>query len=74
MTSSILRGMDIATALALGTNAAAAGRPVWWALTVGGPSTPGLMDYFDRALVNTMLHLGVDNASVGRQHVLRTNG
>jgi hypothetical protein len=49
---------------------------VWWALTVGGPGgVAGLMDYFNRELVNTMLHLGVDKvASLGRQHVLRMNG
>ena len=28
------------------------------------------MDYFNRELVNTMLHLGVDKiASLGREHV-----
>ena len=71
MDSGIRRGMDVAKALALGANAVAVGRPVWWALTVGGPGgVAGLMDYFNRELVNTMLHLGVDKvASLGRQHV-----
>jgi hypothetical protein len=33
------------------------------------------MDYFNRELVNTMLHLGVDKiASLGREHVFRTSG
>lgn len=68
----IRRGMDIAKALALGADAVAVGRPVWWALTVGGPGgIAGLMDYFNRELVNTMLHLGADKvASLGRQHVV----
>jgi lactate oxidase len=76
MDSGIRRGMDIAKALALGASAVAVGRPVWWALTVGGSGgVAGLMDYFNRELVNTMLHLGVANiASLGRQHVLRMNG
>jgi L-lactate oxidase len=74
--SGIRRGMDIAKALALGANAVAVGRPVWWGLTVGGPGgVAGLMDYFNRELVNTMLHLGVDKvASLGREHVIRSNG
>jgi lactate oxidase len=71
MDSGIRRGMDVAKALALGANAAAVGRPVWWALTLGGPGgIAGLMDYFHRELVNTMLHLGVDKIAVlGREHV-----
>jgi lactate oxidase len=76
MDSGIRRGMDVAKALALGANAVAVGRPVWWALTVGGAGgVAGLIDYFNRELVNTILHLGVDKiGSLGRQHVLRTNG
>jgi lactate oxidase len=69
--SGIRRGMDIAKALALGADAVAVGRPVSWALTLGGAGgVSGLMDYFNRELVNTMLHLGVDNiTSLGREHV-----
>jgi L-lactate oxidase len=76
MDSGIRRGMDVAKALALGANAVAVGRPVWWALTVGGAGgVAGLMDFFSRELVNTMLQLGVDKVvSLGREHVLRTNG
>jgi L-lactate oxidase len=76
MDSGIRRGMDMAKAFALGANAVAVGRPVWWALTVGGAGgVAGLMDYFNRELVSTMLHLGVDKiASLGCRHVLRTNG
>jgi lactate oxidase len=68
--------MDVAKALALGANAVAVGRPIWWALTVGGAAAvAGLMDYFNRELVNTMLHLGVDKvASLGREHVRRIGG
>jgi hypothetical protein len=56
---------------ALGADAVAVGRPVSWALTLGGAGgVSGLMDYFNRELVNTMLHLGVDNiTSLGREHV-----
>jgi lactate oxidase len=76
MDSGIRRGMDITKALALGATAVAIGRPVWWALTVGGAGgVAGLIDYFNKEVVNTMLHLGVDNiSSLGRQHVVRTNG
>jgi len=76
MDSGIRRGMDIAKALALGANAVAVGRPVWWALTLGGPGgVSGLMDYFHQELVNTMLHLGVDKvASLKREHVTRSQG
>ena len=75
MDSGIRRGMDVAKALALGANAVAVGRPVWWALTVGGAGgVSGLMDYFNRELVNTMLHLGVDKvASLGREYVVRVS-
>ena len=71
--SGIRRGMDVAKALALGANAVAVGRPVWWSLTVGGAGgIAGLMDYFHRELVESMLHLGVDKiASLGREHVQR---
>ncbi|RKK02678.1 alpha-hydroxy-acid oxidizing protein [Pseudoroseomonas wenyumeiae] len=70
--SGIRRGTDVAKALALGASAVAVGRPVWWALTLGGAGgVSGLMDYFQRELVETMLHLGVDKvASLGREHVL----
>ena len=75
MDSGIRRGMDVVKALALGANAVAVGRPVWWALTLGGAGgVAGLMDYFHRELVNTMLHCGVDKiASLGRAHVERVS-
>jgi lactate oxidase len=38
----------------------------------GAGGVAGLMDYFNRELVNTMLHLGVDKiTSLGREHVQR---
>jgi lactate oxidase len=76
MDSGIRRGMDVAKALALGANAVAVGRPVWWALTVGGPGgVAGLMAYFHRELENTVLHCGVDRvASLGSSHVQRIGG
>ena len=62
------RGMDVAKALS--ADAVAVGRPGWWALTLGGGGVARLMEYFQRELVNTVLHLGVDNiASLGRAHV-----
>jgi L-lactate oxidase len=76
MDSGIRPGMDVAKALGLGADAVAIGRPVWWALTLGGASgVKGLMDYFHLELVNTMLHLGVDKiASLGREHVQYIGG
>ena len=75
MDSGIRRGMDIAKALALGANAVAVGRPVWWALTLGGAGgVSGLMDYFHQELVNTMLHVGVDKVtSLKPEHVTRSS-
>lgn len=75
MDSGIRRGMDVVKALALGANAVAVGRPVWWALTLGGAGgISGLMAYFHRELVNTMLHCGVDKiAALGHEHVERVS-
>jgi hypothetical protein len=44
---------------------------VWWALTLGGAGVvAGVIDYFNRELVNTMLHLGIDKVpALGRRHV-----
>jgi L-lactate oxidase len=71
MDSGIRRGMDVAKALALGANAVAVGRPVWWSLALGGAGgVNGMLEYFNRELVNTMLHLGVDKiASLNGSHV-----
>lgn len=63
----------MAKALVFGANAVAVGRPVWWAITLGGVA--GLMDYFHRELIKTMLHHGVDKvASLGREHVAAVTG
>jgi lactate oxidase len=71
MDSGIRRGMDVVKALALGANAVAIGRAMWWGLTVGGPGgVAGVLDYFNRETVNTMLHCGVDSVkALGRAHV-----
>jgi lactate oxidase len=41
------------------------------ALTLSGAGgVAGLVDYFNRELVNTILHLGIDKvAALGREHV-----
>ncbi len=69
--SGIRRGTDVVKALALGANAVAIGRPLMYGLTVGGAGgVNGVMEYFQRELVNTMLHSGVSNiAALGREHV-----
>jgi lactate oxidase len=76
MDSGIRRGTDIVKALALGANAVAVGRPVWWALTLGGAGgVNGLMEYFRRELVDTLLHCGVTQLAVlGREHVQPAGG
>lgn len=76
MDSGIRRGMDIAKALALGADAVAVGRPVWWSLALGGAGgVAGLMDYFKQELVNTTLHLGATSvAGLGAEHVTRAPG
>ena len=76
MDSGIRRGMDIAKALALGANAVAIGRPVWWSLALGGAGgVAGVMDYFRTELVNTTLHLGAQSiAKLGREHIAKAPG
>ena len=66
----------LAKALALGADAVAVGRPVWWALTLGGAGgVDGLMDYFHRELGNTMLHHGIGRiGAFGREHVAPHRG
>lgn len=63
--------MDVVKALALGADAVAIGRPMWWALTVGGPGgVAGVLDYFQLELVNTMLHCGAESVkALGPAHV-----
>lgn len=71
MDSGIRRGTDVVKALALGADAVAVGRPLMYGLAVGGAGgVNGVMEYFQRELVNTMLHSGVNNiAALGREHV-----
>lgn len=75
MDGGIRRGMDVVKALALGADAVAIGRPMWWALTVGGPGgVAGVLDYFQRELVNTMLHCGAASVkALGSAHVQRVS-
>lgn len=76
MDSGIRRGTDVVKALALGANAVAVGRPVWWALALGGAGgVNGLLEYFQRELVDTVLHCGVSEiAALGREHVQPAGG
>lgn len=73
MDSGIRRGTDVVKALALGADAVAVGRPVWWSLALGGAGgVNGLMEYFKEELVNTALHCGVNSiADLGSDHVKR---
>lgn len=71
MDSGIRRGTDVVKALALGADAVAVGRPVWWALALGGAGgINGLMEYFQRETVDAMLHCGVNSiGELGEAHV-----
>jgi lactate oxidase len=75
MDGGVRRGTDVVKALALGANAVAIGRPMWWALTVGGPGgVAGVLDYFQRETANTMLHCGASSIrALGRAHVQSVN-
>jgi L-lactate oxidase len=75
MDSGIRRGTDVVKSLALGADAVAVGRPVWWALTLGGAGgVNGLMEYFQRELVDTTLHCGASSiADLGAAHVAATD-
>jgi lactate oxidase len=72
----LLDRRDVQAALGAGAGAVAVGRPVWWSLALGGAGgVNGLMAYFQRELVDTMLRCGVnDIASLGRDHVERAGG
>jgi lactate oxidase len=71
MDSGIRRGTDVVKALALGADAVAVGRPVWWSLALGGAGgVNGLMEYFQRELIDTTLHCGASSiADLGAAHV-----
>lgn len=73
MDSGIRRGTDIVKALALGADAVAIGRPLMYALTVGGASgVNSIMEFMNRELINTALHCGVDSISkLSSSHVRR---
>lgn len=71
MDSGIRRGTDVAKALALGANAVAVGRPLMYALALGGAQgVESELNFLQRELADTMLHLQVHKPSeLGRQHV-----
>lgn len=75
MDSGIRRGTDVVKALALGADAVAVGRPVWWSLTLGGAGgVHGLMEYSQRELVDATLHCGASSiADLGPAHVVRAD-
>lgn len=53
-----------------------AGRPVMYALTLGGPSgVDSVIKFMHREMVDTLLHCGVNRLSeLGRSHVARAWG
>lgn len=67
------RGTDVVKALARGANAVAIGRPLMYALTVGGAGgVDSIIRYFHSETVDTVLHCGVDKiAALGSAHVRR---
>lgn len=70
--SGIRRGTDVAKALALGANAVAVGRPLMYALALGGAKgVDSLLKFLHTELVETMLHLGVSRLDdLGPSHVI----
>jgi len=74
--SGIRRGTDIVKSLALGANAVAIGRPVMYALTLGGASgVDSVIRFMLNELVDTMLHCGAGRLSdLNRSHVARAWG
>jgi lactate oxidase len=73
--SGIRRGTDVVKALALGADAVAVGRPVMYGLALGGPGgVDGVLKYFQRELVDTALHCGVNAISeLGPGHVRKAD-
>ena len=74
--SGIRRGTDIVKSLALGANAVAIGRPVMYALVLGGASgVDSVIKFMHNELVDTMLHCGARRLSdLNRSHVARAWG
>jgi len=74
--SGIRRGTDIAKALALGADAVAVGRPLMYALALGGAQgVDSLLKFLHTELIETMLHLGVSRVGdLDRTHVMIASG
>jgi isopentenyl diphosphate isomerase/L-lactate dehydrogenase-like FMN-dependent dehydrogenase len=71
--SGIRRGTDVVKSLALGANAVAIGRPVMYALVLGGASgVDSVIRFIHNELVDTMLHCGAGRlADLNRSHIAR---
>ncbi|WP_275584286.1 alpha-hydroxy acid oxidase [Candidatus Nitrotoga arctica] len=72
--SGIRRGTDIVKALALGASAVVVGRPVMYALVLGGASgADSVIKFLREELVDSMLHCGVSRcADLNRTHIAST--
>jgi isopentenyl diphosphate isomerase/L-lactate dehydrogenase-like FMN-dependent dehydrogenase len=76
MDGGVRRGTDVVTALALGARAVLVGRPLVWALCIGGAAgVERLLDVLAEEVTNALTLLGAPRPDlVTRAHVSPTNG